>query len=79
MCTEELQIIYINTPSQRGGAYSSLLKHGLPMMTSFQRVQHRRGRSELTVERPNKHCLGEAILINLLSYVILMASTLERT
>ena len=43
-CEEEPQIISVDTFLSRSGMYSLFLKSDLHMVTSFQRVQHEKGR-----------------------------------
>ena len=79
--SRELQIIYVDAPSSRsqdGEHNSALLKCGLDVVTSFQRVQYgKRAKNSLMVRKPNKPYLSHVTKANIKSDVVLMIDTLD--
>lgn len=59
-------IATIQNASVEGEQNFPLLRHRMPIVTAFQCVQRGRmgGKSNFTVEKPDKHCLRWVVKIN---------------
>lgn len=65
---EEFQINYTDTPPYGGRPNSPLLKCGLQIMTSFQRLWYgkwRRIKSHFTVKKYDKHYLRQVFKVHI--------------